>query len=388
MLRNLKWARIAPVALLAAGLLSGGLAWAKKPPKPPPEPPPSPITYEITWLDTLGGSSSYAYDVNNGGAVELADGEFHAFIYTAESGMVDLNFDEAGNDLFPLWHLRAARGINDLGWIVGQGYVDGEEHAFRYIPQEGDTPLIEDLGKLYSDHVCSVGYDVNLLGEVCGFSRDNTSQFGDDHAFYHAADPADQTDMVDILGGLPSHAEAINLHGETIGYLRDASYRAVFRSSRGATLTFFFAPSTLDNAVMEACDINDSGHFVGRAAFQVNKRKHETRAYRHDGVSILDLGVAEWTAYGINNVGNGDVVGMMGGVWRYDNLRFPGFPYLDELDVLVDLDYAVEDTPDDLAKWQVASSTRPEAINDYREICGHAADGSIRGAFLLTPVSP
>ena len=59
MFRNWKWARLGLTALLAAGLLSGGFVWAKKPPKDPPPPPPPPVTYTLTWLDTFDYSTVF-----------------------------------------------------------------------------------------------------------------------------------------------------------------------------------------------------------------------------------------------------------------------------------------------------------------------------------------
>jgi len=358
------------VAILAVALISGSLTWAKKPPKPPPPPPP--ITYEVTFLGTLGGSLSEARDIN-----------------TAETGMVDLNFDADGNDLFPDWELRAAYGINDLGWIVGWGDINGElQHAFRYIPREGDWPLVEDLGTL-TDHVKSWAFDINLIGEVCGRSIDAD---GNQVAFYHSEAPADQTDMVDILDGLPTFdygAVAINLHGVMIGSSRyGREYTEAFRVTPHDDGTFgvtwFSSPAT-GGGDMYARDINDAGQFVGRAHFGLPPRgkKSAMFAYRHDGgEDDTALKLEAYNAFAINN--NGDVVGYL--YPRTRPFRLPGFVYLDGgdegPDVLVDLDDAVvEGTPEDLAQWQAAEATTPIAINDSGVICGRHPE-----AFVLTPI--
>jgi hypothetical protein len=34
------------------------------------------------------------------------------------------------------WVLTEANGINDYGWIVGQGLINGEYHAFLAIPNQ------------------------------------------------------------------------------------------------------------------------------------------------------------------------------------------------------------------------------------------------------------
>ncbi len=82
-------------------------------------------------LGTLGGSNSYAQGINNHGIVvgfsDTSTGADHAFIYDAMHGMIDLNslISPASG-----WVLSHANGINDAGQIVGDGIVDGQQHAF------------------------------------------------------------------------------------------------------------------------------------------------------------------------------------------------------------------------------------------------------------------
>jgi probable HAF family extracellular repeat protein len=86
----------------------------------------------MTDLGTLTGFSdgSIAYGINNAGEVvgasTTADGSSHAFVY--DNGiMIDLN------SLLPAnsgWELSGARGINDLGQIVGSGTIGGQVRAF------------------------------------------------------------------------------------------------------------------------------------------------------------------------------------------------------------------------------------------------------------------
>ncbi len=58
------------------------------------------------------------------------DGQLHALLYTDANGAADLNtlIDEAG------WLLVDAKGINDLGWIAGDGQLNGSAAAFRLKP--------------------------------------------------------------------------------------------------------------------------------------------------------------------------------------------------------------------------------------------------------------
>jgi len=89
-------------------------------------------------LGTLGGNNSYAYGVNDSGiVVGYSDvdgsGDPHAFIF--ENGvMLDLNslIDPSSG-----WILTEAYAINGSGEIVGEGLLDGVEHAFLLDPISG-----------------------------------------------------------------------------------------------------------------------------------------------------------------------------------------------------------------------------------------------------------
>jgi probable HAF family extracellular repeat protein len=89
-------------------------------------------------LGTLGGSESYGYAVNAAGqavgssyvTAEISNYS-HAFLYTTESGMLDLN---TMIDPLSSWELVDADDINDLGQITGQGLINDEYHAFLLTP--------------------------------------------------------------------------------------------------------------------------------------------------------------------------------------------------------------------------------------------------------------
>jgi probable HAF family extracellular repeat protein len=88
-----------------------------------------------TDLGTLGGSLAMGKGINNydwtvGWSDTPAQSGPHAFVHDGTQ-MVDLNgrlWNPAG------WLLRQAFAINDAGQIVGEGYYNGQEHAFLLQP--------------------------------------------------------------------------------------------------------------------------------------------------------------------------------------------------------------------------------------------------------------
>ena len=86
-------------------------------------------------LGTLGGKDSAGFGVNASGQVigfsTTPDDAEHAFLYTIDDGMVDLN---ALIDSSLGWELNVARGINDAGQITGSGIINGSFHGYLLTP--------------------------------------------------------------------------------------------------------------------------------------------------------------------------------------------------------------------------------------------------------------
>ena len=116
---------------------------------------------KMTDLGTLGGSYSYARDINDLGQVVgwsyLDPSGIHAFLWDEEEGMTDLS-TLGGSSSY-------AYGINDLGQVVGDSYLDPSgRHAFLWDEEGGMT----DLGTLGGSS--SYAYGINNLGQVVGDS--------------------------------------------------------------------------------------------------------------------------------------------------------------------------------------------------------------------------
>jgi len=104
---------------------------------------------EMIVLGTLGGLNSEAYGLNNlrqvvgkseTGEEDESQGKVeHAFIYTQDKGMEDLNI--MINPLLE-WELKLAQNINDQSEIIGQGILGDMAHGFLLIPNRSGKPLM------------------------------------------------------------------------------------------------------------------------------------------------------------------------------------------------------------------------------------------------------
>ncbi len=122
-------------------------------------------------LGTLGGLSSYASSINDAGQIVgwslTPDGELHAFLYS-EGLMLDIH------DLIDPttgWVLRNARAINGSGQIVGDGHINGENHAFLLTPIPV-TVRIELEQTVIKGDLFSARIKVENIRDLAGFQYD------------------------------------------------------------------------------------------------------------------------------------------------------------------------------------------------------------------------
>jgi probable HAF family extracellular repeat protein len=225
-------------------------------------------TLNLTDLGTLGGSYSYAWDINDQGQVtgEASNrtGDIHAFILTS-AGMRDIG-TLGGNS-------SVGRSINANGQIAGESRVGVGQvtRAFRFT--EGGGML--SLGTLPGG-TSSSGYGINDSGQVVGesdtglipppaFRLKSSSIFGT-HAFLWT----EGVGMVDlgILGdGFgTSLANAISNNGIVVGM--STSINGTSRAFRWTQAEGMIDLNTLlpRNSGWElriAWDVNDKGQITG-----------------------------------------------------------------------------------------------------------------------------
>jgi probable HAF family extracellular repeat protein len=173
----------------------------------------------LTWLGTLGGRYSSAYDVSADGAVVVgwaqnAAERYRAFRWTASGGMQNLGM--LGGDWSEAWGV-SADGSVVVGWAENARW---QRRAFRW--QNG---VMQDLGTLPSGY-WSWAWGVSADGSVVvGWAYDVA---GLERAFRWTASGGMQ-DLGTLPGGYRSAAYAVSADGSVVvgwAYNAAGDYRA------------------------------------------------------------------------------------------------------------------------------------------------------------------
>jgi probable HAF family extracellular repeat protein len=138
----------------------------------------------MTDLGTLGGTTSTAYGINDLGQIVgqsyLEGGPNHAFLYTG-GVMLDLGTLDLDN---PGGTSSRAYAINNSGQIVGRASTaEGDTHAFLYVGVPGAGGVMHDLGTLVlpENAFDSEAHAINNSGQIVGWSMINANP-----QIYHA----------------------------------------------------------------------------------------------------------------------------------------------------------------------------------------------------------
>jgi probable HAF family extracellular repeat protein len=325
------------------------------------------VTYTITDLGTLGGTSSVGCGLNSRGEVvgfsSIPTGQSHAFRWS-NGEMTDLG-------TLPTDFFSEGRDINSRGQVVGDSTVKFFTPPFHAVLFEKGHAI--PLGTLGGP--ASFAVAINQRGQVVGASRTASFQL---HAFLWEDDV--MTDLGALPGDTASVARAINKRGQVVG------------NSAPLPLGFFGdCPTTprqvepwhaalWDSGVITdlgtfggifsiAKGINDHGTIVGSSTLASG----EEHAFLLRDGTMNDLGKLGGTYSLSNQINNhGQVVGLS----RIASGELHAFLWEDG--VMTDLNNLIPAG----SGWILVEAT---AINEAGQIAGV---GSINGqthAFLLTP---
>jgi probable HAF family extracellular repeat protein len=265
--------------------------------------------YAVVDLGTLGGSLSWAFDLNNNnqvvGYANDADGNDRAFLFSDANanGVADagemVNLGTLAGDA-----ASYAYGVNDRGQVVGTSRTtplgaDGDERAVRFNPGASPTNLGVGTG---SNGYGSSATDVSDSSQVVGGVLQGFNYL----PFVRSAAGTVSTFTLPAPYNLWGEARAINDAGFVVGYSGSTLGDSGFLRSPTGTLT----PVGHDNPALPynyAWDVNDANQVVGEGFNSAG----DYRAFLWQNGAATDLGtlpgMGSSEAYGVNS--SGAVVG-------------------------------------------------------------------------------
>jgi probable HAF family extracellular repeat protein len=340
--------------------------------------PAAALDYAVIDLGTLGGTQSFALDVNDAGQVtgnarfSPTSTELRAFLWD-DGTMTNLaTLPAPPTDTF-------SRGfaVNNRGQVTGES---GFSRAFVW--DAGVMTAIPTLGPDSS----GFGADINDDGVVVGSSSNGLAV----RAFRYRPGEAAAEDLGTLLGTPNSFARAwaINVDGLIVGVSRNAADTASQATlwTEDDPINLFADPLVGPPAVAadpidpagfsEALAISDARHIAGTGRSMLGRN----RAFLWHQGAIRDLGVLDQAHSEAKDVNaSGHVVGFAGPFAGFASFGGRAFRWRDG--VLTDLNDRIPVG----SGWILNSA---EGVNRYGAIAGFGTFGGQTRAFLLTPDSP
>jgi probable HAF family extracellular repeat protein len=242
----------------------------------------------VTDLNTLGGSLSQGFAINNLGQVAgdsfTSNGILHGFFFD-RTNLIDVG-TLGGN-------FSSASGLNDSGQVIGSSILTGgtTSHAFLY-----STGAIADIGTLGGD--TTFAHAINNGGTVVGES-DKTN--GETHAVAYSAGVLHD---LGTLGGGYSAAFAINDAGLIVGESETTNGAIHAFAYSGGVMTDL---GTLGGVFSSASAVNQAGQIIGILG---TTNLGVTDGFLYSAGTLTDLGALGSSgseALAINN--SGQIVG-------------------------------------------------------------------------------
>lgn len=328
--------------------------------------------YTILDLNTLGGTTSEAYGINNAGQIigrsfTTGTSTFRGFLTSPNSAI------NPATDALPILTgggENRAYGINSTGVVTGWSASSAGTFAVRY-----NAGSVTSFGTLGGGN--SYGQAINNIGEIAGSALLPKTQGNfPTHAVLYSGPTI--KDLGTITSGDDSFAYSINSNGTIVGYSGD-------QDQLDHATAFVWTPTTANGTTGSmvrvgsfggnfsyAFGINDGGQIVGASGLPGDSVSH---AFLKTGATMSDLGTLGGTtseALGINNIS------MVVGDAR--NAAAVKHAFLYANGTIADLNNLIPAG----SNWTLQKAT---AINDLAQIVGIGINPSGEShGFLLTPL--
>ena len=331
------------------------------------------VTYVLRDLGTLGGTSSFARDINNLGQVtgnaQTATGQpaprLNTFLWDEPGPMINLGVLPGSNNF--------SRGyaINDFGVVVGES-DNNTSRAFVYA-----NGTLTGLIRLAGDNDRGVAHDINNNGVIVGISSNGVAS----RPTRWVNGVASDLGSVDGLSTTTGRAWGLNEAGQAVGNSRRDTAgtvtQATFWSGTGAPLNL---GSLLPDSFSDAFAINAAGTIAGVAVAgntssgtnirQAVRWTFDGSAYALEALGSMGRTFSE--AKAINDAGQ--IVGFVTNI-----SGSPQRAFLYQAGAMVDLNTFI-----DVASGFTLATA--EGINDRGDIVGWGMVGGQNRAYMLQAI--